>query len=98
MPDNQERISVHVVDSINQRPTSKPLQLPTEIPSGTIAAGVAKLFGHVLVDNNGHQYNYRFRMENKTIIHPDQTLRTAKVKSQSTLYLTYEPQAATREA
>lgn len=96
MPIESPRIPITVIDSITQRSTaqSKPLHLPTDIESAVVAAATARVFGHVNVDNNGHPYNYRFRKENKKMINPNETLAQAKVKPASTLYLTYEPQAA----
>jgi hypothetical protein len=92
------RIPVTVIDSINQRQTRKPLHIPTNIESAVVAAAIARLFGHVSVDFNGHPYNYRLRMDNKKLINPNETIAQAKVKINGILYLTYEPIAVGHES
>jgi hypothetical protein len=92
MPDNLIRI--YVADSISQQKTTKPLKLPRDVASGKVAAKVAMIFGHGLTDDKGHSFDYRFRDENGNLLDPDHTLEKAKVRSESTLHLTYQPTAA----
>jgi hypothetical protein len=89
-----KRIPVHVVDSISLQKTSMPLLLPIDVESRSVAAAVAKRFGHGLADAQGHRYDYRLRDGSLKLLSPSETLAEAEVKPESTLYLTYNPTAA----
>lgn len=93
--DPSHMIPVYLVDSIDLSKTTKTYHLSTKTPSGELAAFVAnRVFGHILNDDAGHPYDYRFRDEHNVVLDPDITLEMAKVRPESTLHITYMPSAA----